>query len=31
MLGGFMHPELTVNGETAGKLPYAPGPSDKVW
>jgi aryl-alcohol dehydrogenase-like predicted oxidoreductase len=31
MTPGLMHPDLTVNGETAARIPYAPGPNDKVW
>jgi hypothetical protein len=30
-LGGLMHPGLTLNGETAGQLPFAPTKDNKVW
>jgi aryl-alcohol dehydrogenase-like predicted oxidoreductase len=30
-LGALMHPGLTVNGETAGQLPYAPTKDNKIW
>jgi aryl-alcohol dehydrogenase-like predicted oxidoreductase len=31
MTPGMMHPDLTVNGQSAARIPYAPGPNDKVW
>jgi aryl-alcohol dehydrogenase-like predicted oxidoreductase len=30
-LGALMHPGLTVNGESAGQLPYAPTKDNKIW
>jgi aryl-alcohol dehydrogenase-like predicted oxidoreductase len=30
-LGALMHPGMTVNGETAGQLPFAPTKDHKVW
>jgi aryl-alcohol dehydrogenase-like predicted oxidoreductase len=31
MTPALMHPDLTVNGEHAARIPYSPGPNDKVW